>query len=348
MSLNCKYTAKSEMPNLNRSPNPCRTPRSGFSLVELLVVIAIIGVLVALLLPAVQAAREAARRSSCSNNLKQIGIALQNYHDTYKRFPSSACLPVGAKGDDWSAQARLLPFLEEQNLENLIDWNRPYNVQPTVTRVRVSTYQCPSEIRDEERVDGALTHYPLSYGINLGTWFVYDPNVQRGGPGFVFPNSRTSFTALTDGSSKTLAFAECKAYTPYLRDGANPNASGADIPLTPADIAALGGDFKRDSGHTEWVDGRAHQSGFTTTFTPNTEVHYTKNGEVFDVDFNSSREGKTTTRLTYAVVTSRSHHTNVVNVLFADGSSRPIEESIELTVWRALSTRAGGEIADFQ
>jgi prepilin-type processing-associated H-X9-DG protein len=313
-----------------------------------LVVIAIIGALVALLLPAIQAAREAARRSSCSNNLKQIGIALHNYHGTFKRFPPSACLPVGRTADDWSAQARLLPFLEEQNLENLIDWSRPYGVQPTVTRARISTYQCPSEIRDEERPDGALTHYPLSYGVNLGTWFVYDPNVQRGGPGLVFPNSRTSFTTLTDGSSKTLAFAECKAYTPYLRDGASPNVSGADIPLTPADVAALGGDFKRDSGHTEWVDGRAHQTGFTATFTPNTAVLYTKNGETFDVDFNSSREGKNTSRLTYAVVTSRSHHTNVVNVLFADGSSRPIEEGIELAVWRALSTRAGGEIAGLE
>lgn len=333
---------------MGRSLNQNPTPRAGFSLVELLVVIAIIGVLVALLLPAIQAAREAARRSSCSNHLKQIGIALHNYHGTYKRFPPPACLPIGANKDDWSAQARLLPFLEEQNLENLIDWSRPYNVQPSVTRMRVSTYQCPSEIRDEERIDGALTHYPLSYGINLGTWFVYDPNTQRGGTGLVFPNSRTSFSTLTDGSSKTLAFAECKAYTAYLRDGGNPNASGADLPLSPAEIGALGGDFKRDSGHTEWVDGRAHQSGFTATFAPNSVVPYTKNGEAFDVDFNSSREGKNTTRLTYAVVTSRSHHPNVVNVLFADGSSRPIVDGIDLSVWRALSTRAGGEIAEFE
>lgn len=320
--------------------------RSAFTLVELLIVIAIIGVLTSLLLPAVQAAREAARRASCSNNLRQIGIALQNYHGTYKRFPPSTLLPTGAKADDWSAQARLLPFLEEQNLEDLIDWNLAYNVQPAVSRVRVATYLCPSEIRDEDRPDGSLTHYPLNYGINLGTWFVYDPNTRRGGNGFAFPNSRTSFATLRDGSSRTLAFAEVKAWNPYLRDGGNPAALDAAIPGTPADVVALGGNFKRNSGHTEWVDGRAHQTGFTATFPPNTKVTFTKGARVFDVDFNSSREGKTTDQITYAVVTSRSYHPGGVQVAFADGSGRFIAETIDLTTWRALATRNGREIVD--
>ena len=320
--------------------------RSAFTLVELLVVIAIVGVLTSLLLPAVQAAREAARRTSCLNNLRQIGIALHNYHGAYKRFPPSAILPPGKKVDDWSAQARLLPFLEEENLENLIDWKLPYKAAPAVSRVRVATYLCPSEIRDEERPDGALTHYPLNYGINLGTWFVYDPNTRLGGDGFAHPNSRTRFSTLRDGSSKTLAFAEFKAWNPYLRDGADPSAPEAAIPATPADVVALGGNFKRNSGHTEWVDGRAHQTGFTATFPPNTKVIFTSAAGVFDVDFNSSREGKTIDQITYAVVTSRSYHPGGVQVVFADGSGHFIDEAIDVLTWRALATREGGEVVE--
>jgi prepilin-type N-terminal cleavage/methylation domain-containing protein len=202
--------------------SPSAPRRTAFTLVELLVVIAIIGSLVAILLPAIQSAREAARRSSCSNNLRQIGVALQNYHDTNLRFPPSACLPKGATADNWSVQARLLPYLEEAGLEDLIDWSLPYNVQPQVAKVRVSPYLCPSEKRDEQRPDGALIHYPLNYGVNLGTWFIYDPTKQTGGDGLVYPNSHTSFRSLADGSSKTLAFAEFKAWTPYLRDRRRP------------------------------------------------------------------------------------------------------------------------------
>lgn len=318
--------------------------RIAFTLVELLIVIAIIGVLVALLLPAIQSAREAARRSSCSNNLRQIGIALHHYHDANKRFPPSAIIPAGRTADGWSAQARLLPYLEEQGLENLIDWKRPYNVQPDVTKVRVAPYVCPAEIRDEPRPDGSLMHYPLNYGINLGTWFVHDPNNQDGGNGLVFPNSRTCFTTLTDGSSNTLAFAEFKAWTAYLRDGATPSVANAAVPVLPADVVAFGGTLKTDSGHTEWVDGRAHQTGFTATFPPNSAVMMSSPAGVFDVDFNSSREGKTTNQITYAVVTSRSYHPGGVQVLLADGSGHFIADSIDIAVWQALATRDKGEI----
>jgi prepilin-type N-terminal cleavage/methylation domain-containing protein len=320
--------------------------RSAFTLVELLVVIAIVGVLVALLLPAVQAAREAARRASCSNNLRQIGIALHNYHGTYNSFPPSSLLPFGKTAESFSPQARILPYLEEENLESLIDWNLSYASQPTVTQVRVSTYLCPSEINDKERLDGSLTHYPLNYGINVGTWFVYNPKTRGGGDGLVYPNSRTAFGKVTDGTSKTLAFAEVKAYTPYLRDGGNPSAADEPIPATPADVGAYGGNFKPDSGHTEWVDGRGHQTGFTATFAPNTVVPFSSGWQMFDVDFNSSREGKTTTKLTYAVVTSRSHHPGGVQVVMADGSSHFIQDDIETSLWRALSTRAGGEVVE--
>ncbi len=317
---------------------------NGFTLVELLVVIAIIGILVALLLPAVQAAREAARRMSCTNNLKQVTLALHNFHDTYKRFPSSGDYPVGATGDAWSIQARLLPFLEKANLHDLINYDASYSTQPAVTQLRVETYLCPSEVNDRARVDGSLTHYPLSYGVNVGTWFVFDPNTQQMGDGLTGPNSKTNMASITDGTSNTLAFAEVKAYSPYLRDGGSPSGAGQPIPVNTATVAGYGGDFKSNSGHTEWVDGRVHQTGFTATFPPNTVTPYSDGSQNYDVDFNSSREGKTTNQVTYAVVTSRSYHPGGVNVSLADGSVRFVAQTIDAQMWRNAATRNGGEV----
>ncbi len=326
------------------SPKTSPSHRSAFTLVELLVVIAIIGILVALLLPAVQAAREAARRMSCGNNLKQIGLALHNYHDTYKAFPPSAYLPATSTFDPWSPQARLLSFLEQENLQDLIDWNLSYAAQPNVTKQRVATYLCPSEIADRERPDGTLTYYPLTYGMNLGTWFVFDPTTQTGGDGIAHPNGRINFASVTDGTSNTLAFAEVKAWNPYLRDGGTPNAAGTPIPATPAQVVAYGGNFKPNSGHTEWVDGRVHQSGVTGTFPPNTEFLYSSGGINYDVDFTSSREGKTTNQMTYAIVTSRSYHPGGAQVGLVDGSVRFAAETVDLSVWRGYATRHGGEV----
>jgi prepilin-type N-terminal cleavage/methylation domain-containing protein/prepilin-type processing-associated H-X9-DG protein len=320
------------------------THRAGFTLVELLVVIAIIGTLTGLLLPAVQAARGAARRISCSNNLRQIGIGLHNYHDSFRRIPPSAVLGRRGKFDPWSAHARLLPFLEHENLQDLIDWNLSYKSQPQVTAVRVPTYLCPSEVNDRARPDGDLTHYPLNYGINLGTWFTYDPSSQTGGNGLTYPNSNIEFGSVHDGLSNTVAFAEVKAYTPYLRDGGLPVSRNTPVPITPGQIIAFGGSFKTNSGHTEWVDGRTHQTGFTGTFPPNARVRFLSNGRMYDVDFTSSREGKSLTRLTYAAVTARSHHSGGVQTLMADGSVRFTVNSIEPEAWKALVTRDGREL----
>ena len=320
------------------------TSRTAFTLVELLVVIAIVGILMSLLFPAVQAARAAARKMSCSNNLRQVGIALHNYQGVHRYLPPSMTIPRGQKYDSWSAQARLLPYLEQSSLDQLIDWRLSYALQPQVTQARVPIYLCPSEPNDRKRPDGPLTHYPLNYAINMGSWFVFNPSTGEGGNGLVYPNSATSLASVLDGTSNTLAFAEVKAFNPYLRDGGSPSRSGVPVPKTPLDVGAFGGNFKSNSGHTEWVDGRAHQSGFTGTFPPNTVIPFTKDGRRFDVDFNSSREGKTTNRLTYAVVNSRSYHTGGVYALLADGSVRFFAESIEMETWRALSTRSGGEV----
>jgi len=317
--------------------------RRGFTLIELLVVIAIIAILIALLLPAVQQAREAARRASCKNNLKQIGLALHNYEETYKRYPPGGDYPVVLTADRWSVHARLLPFLEQANLQRLIDWNQSYSAQPLVTQTRVEIYLCPSDVNDMARPDGALTHYPISYGANYGTWFVWNPLTGAGGAGMFFPNSGLRQRDVADGTTNTLAFAEVKAFTAYLRDGGTP-PNGATPPASPLDVSGYGGNFKTNSGHTEWVDARAHQTGFTTTFGPNTVVPHVSGGTTYDVDYNSNREGKTTDQITYAAVTSRSHHAGIVHVLLMDGSSRSVSENINIATWRSLGTRAGGEV----
>lgn len=321
-----------------------RAQRHGFTLIELLVVIAIIAILIALLVPAVQKVRDAANRAHCLNNLKQIGLALHNFHDTTRSFPPAGQYPVGVTGSSWSLQALILPFIEQENLYKQINFSIAYSSQPAVTQMRNPIYICASDPKDRPRPDGAVTHYPLSYGANLGTWMVFNGATQQAGDGAFTVNGRTRMADMTDGTSNTLGFAEVKMYTPYLRDGGNPSAAGTPSPVSPAAIAGFGGTFKSDSGHTEWVDARAHQTGFTTVFTPNTVVPYVHGGTTYDIDFTSRREGTTTNGITYAAVTSRSYHSSIVNALLMDGSSRSVANGISLSSWRALGTRAGGEV----
>lgn len=336
-------------------PASTRGGRCGFTLVELLVVIAIIGVLVALLLPAVQAAREAARRMSCANNLRQLGIATHNFHDTHGALPSSWQAPKTYDGtataDGWSILAQILPFIEQQNLHQHVNFEASYNGQVltgTTDRVsaqKVKSFICPSETKAMVRMNGATPeHFPLNYGANLGTWMVFNPATREGGDGAFRTMHRTPMAAITDGTSSTVAFAEVKAYTPYFRD-----AGGAPtMPASPAAVAGLGGSFKPDTGHTEWVDGRVHQTGFTAVFTPNTKVPYTSGGITYDVDWNSQREGNSTSNVSYAAVTSRSYHPAGVNAAMMDGSVQFIASTIDLTIWRAMATRNGGEVVSQQ
>jgi prepilin-type N-terminal cleavage/methylation domain-containing protein len=323
--------------------------KRAFTLVELLVVIAIIGVLVGLLLPAMQAAREAARRMSCANNLRQIGLATHNYASAFNRLPPGGVVLKTGVSDSWSVQARLLAYMEQSNLQNLIDWNLPYSQQAVVASTRVPVYLCPSEPNDRRRsdpqpTDPSFAHYPLNYAVNVGEWLVFDPRSGSGGTGIMFPNSRTNLATIVDGTSNTIAFSEVKAWAPYLRDSGMPTSAGVSPPNSVSQVLAFGGEFKSESGHTEWVDFRVHQTGFTTTFSPNHKVIYHHSNTPFDVDFNSRREGKTITHPTYAVVTSRSHHSGGIQCGLADGSTHFISDSIELQVWRALGTRNGGEV----
>lgn len=314
----------------------------GFTLIELLVVIAIIAILIALLLPAVQAAREAARRTQCKNNLKQLGLALHNYHDVHNAFPPGGTYQAAiVQPAGWSVQARLLPYIEQANLSTLIDFSHSYDVQPAVTQIRVSSFMCPSEVNDKAYPDGALTHWPVNYAANYGEWFVWNPTSGEFGTGAFGPNARTGMRDFIDGTSNSLAMAEVKAFQYYLRDvGAVANPL---VPNDPATISGLGGTLK-NSGHAEWVDSRTNQTGFTTTFTPNTKVPHNDGGKILDIDWVNQREGRSATDSTYGVFTARSFHTGLVHGLLMDGSVRAFSDNIDRWLWRGAGTRSGGEV----
>lgn len=314
--------------------------KRGFTLVEMLVVIAVIGVLIALLLPAIQAAREAARQSSCASNMKNIALAMHNYESGHRRLPPSRSGEGG-----WSAQAQIVPYLEQGSLYDAMDFSQPYGDISLdgipISKVAVPVYTCPSEPNTHIRND---KYSPISYGVNMGPWFVWDPaDKGTGGNGMFYPNRGSSLRRCADGTTNTLMLAEVKTYTGYYRNAGTPGDES--IPSDPADICALGGDQEKpDSGHTEWVDGRVHQTGFTATFAPNTEVICSIDGADRDGDYNSWQEGKDpNTAKTYAAVTSRSHHPGMVQAAMMDASVQAFPDGTDQDLWRALSTPGGDE-----
>lgn len=333
--------------------------RTAFTLIELLVVMAIIAILIGLLLPAVQKVRDAAARAKCMNNLKQIGLAMHNHMDAQKALPPSGVFTYSGgavtQTSPWSAISRILPYIEQESLFRSIDFSVSYSSQPFVTSKRVATYLCPAEMNDvgsgADPVYGNK-NWTLSYAVNLGTWAVLTNKAggMVGGDGAFTPNR--GFTALDfpDGMSNTLAVAEVKGYTPRMTGGSTsatfptplPPPDGTNtIPPFGTNLSAAAFDPARQT-HVEWVDGKVHETGFTTVFPPNTKVAYMNNGTPYDVDFVSATESNLGD--TYAAVTARSYHAGVVNALLMDGSVRSVRDGLAVGVWRALGTRARGEV----
>jgi prepilin-type N-terminal cleavage/methylation domain-containing protein len=344
-----------------------RTPTAGFTLVELLVVIAIIATLIGLLLPAVQSAREAARRTQCLNHARQLSLAVHGYESSRRHFPPSMLHTPGTafttNNGSWSVHGRILPYLEEGatavrvNLE--VAWDDGFTTgtpDPTknwsaVRDARIASFICPAERTPVARTkNGVPFVHPLNHAFNVGTWFIYDPATGAGGDGSFHPNSRFTTGRFADGLTNTLCTAEAKAFTAYVRNAADP---GPTPPTTPQAVSSLasGGDAKLGpltndcTGHTEWPDGRVHHSGITTTFIPNTRVPHQANGLEYDIDFNSRQEGSSATAKTCAAITARSYHPGLVTATMMDGSARTVGDDVDLAVWRALGTRDGGEAA---
>lgn len=328
----------------------CKNANQGFTLVELLVVIAIIGILAGLILPAVQQAREAARRMQCSSNLRQLVIATHNYMDTYRSLPPAVCMAPGVAGS-WSVHARLLPFMEQANLQNMIDFRYNYSdlvnapQHAKVTKMKIPIYICPDEIQAKERVGTAQNHFPQSYGLNYGTWLVFNAATQATGDGAFVVNQSITAASFTDGLSNTIAFSETKAYQARLSNSSMPATIGAPVPEDNSTVLSYGGTFGT-TAHTEWVDGKVHENGFTSVFGPNHKVPFTQAGVVYDVDFISKSESLTSTVPTYAAVTSRSYHSGIVESAMMDGSVRAYPNETDVLTWRAMCTRNNGEVID--
>ena len=334
-------------PSVRSFPMGKRTsaPSHGFTLVELLVVIAIIAVLIGLLLPAVQAAREAARRMSCSNNLRQFGLAVLNAESGQRHLPS-----IGTRAESqwaFSVQATILPYAESQPLANLVDLDVPLTLgaggsqtinprQQPAAQTAVAMYLCPS--------DGG----PLEYSANAGIWAPtnYMVNIGSGSTAAIraitVPNdglfwylSRLRLAEVTDGTSHTLLAAEAVRGAAGNASGTRPTANtdryyaqlggGAPGGGTDNDAVCAAATTWHGNRGMSWLWGREFTTCFNAVHRPN------------DPAPDCSRSGA-------GAFKAASRHPGGVQVTMLDGSTRFISDGIEAAVWRAACTRAGGEI----
>ncbi len=336
--------AKNSTEPIQRRPRVAT--RRGFTLIELLVVIAIIGVLIALLLPAVQSAREAARRSQCTNNLKQIGLAMHNYHDVW------SLLPPGQNFGANSPAVAILPYVEQQALYSSLNTMLPGThwtlLQNTTTaRARVATYICPSEVYADRDSAG---NWSANYAWNAGTWW---PRTQSWDGLFgrlndddaalrPFSRSNIGFAQIIDGTSNTLLASEV-ANGPLVAGPARTRVSdcyevrGLSKTSTVQEATAAANAINWTNGPIPWtggwrykgfpwMEGSIWRTWFNTIQTPNKICATMDNVSWW-----------------YIMKPASSYHSGVVNAAMADGSVRAVKDSISQSVWMGVSTRAGGE-----
>jgi prepilin-type N-terminal cleavage/methylation domain-containing protein/prepilin-type processing-associated H-X9-DG protein len=331
-----------------------RMQRTGFTLVELLVVIAIIGILVALLLPAVQAAREAARRMSCSNNMKQLGLAMHNYHDTFKMFPRNY-IPVGANAwEALSASYSILPYIEQQPLydqaqPNLKNWGWMYG---NLMNTDLPAYKCPSALSAALRGthpqgwDGPSVHYAWSTGSSVETVWAGDRF-----NGMMAYSTHRNMASVTDGLSNTVMAGEILSGSGltggagrypydifYVGNGPINAVVNKDFP-TQAELDTIGSaaknspiGFKSNNG-TMWAWYAAGHSTLTTAAPPNWSWP-SAGGDCCPGGAHDWGLG---------ILPPRSLHPGGVNIALGDGSVRLVTETIDLLTFQRLGNRSDGQ-----
>jgi prepilin-type N-terminal cleavage/methylation domain-containing protein/prepilin-type processing-associated H-X9-DG protein len=319
-----------------------RPHRRGFTLVELLVVIAIIAVLIGLILPAVQKVREAAARSRCVNNLKQIGIAFQNYHGTYQKLPpqvannaNTCCFGT------W--QMAILPYVEQESMWKAYvnfggtaatgpNYEQLSNLQ--ITSTRLSLFTCPSDYPNAAK---SGTFNGVTYKITQHNYLVNVGNIDYAqGKDGALPDQPAGLTFGGAPFSRSAQFALSD-----IPDGTSTTLMAAEV------NQGQGQDFR---GLTWWAEG----SGFTVYRTPNNiGPDYISNGKgapgcVPTAQNPLNADCKAFPTPNWNVFTARSRHPGGVNVVFCDGATRFIANTISWTTWQALGTSKGSEaVGDF-
>ena len=305
-----------------------RNVSKAFTLVELLVVIAIIGILIALLLPAVQAAREAARRMSCTNNLKQVGLALHNYHDTHKTLPPGSQGNSAWGRDSWSWYCMILPFIEQTPMYDELDFTNRINGAAdrggSARKSLLNDMLCPTDDRriQEEGIanwQNALHNYVVCYGdanfnSGISPWNVVDG--YAGTAGMFVPERSSAFRDCRDGLSNTALIGEI---------------------ITPISENIWGA-----LGRTQVAMG----AGFTTYLTPNSDANDRLNR--CHTDLGGGLGAKCTPHADWDwganVIALRSWHPGGANVTLADASVRFVSETVETDTWRAVGGRADAKV----
>ncbi|MBN1589503.1 MAG: DUF1559 domain-containing protein [Pirellulales bacterium] len=330
-----------------------KSASTGLTLVELLVVIAIIGVLVALLLPAAQAAREAARRISCTNNLKQHGLAMNSYVSVHRYFPNAGWSGTNYP-NDYSPSAKLLAHSEQEILRNLIDFDLQMGHPgredlPVELRAAAATpvpmFLCPSDpetpVHETRLASGTMipvagTNYAMNQGSGLDGAF--HPGFGEA-DGLCWVGAEVRIRDLRDGTSHTVAFAES------LRGPCD----------TPATDAAIDTQVYRGKGRADTVIAEDADTGGLAAVLPRisswdgARLSYwlrgsSPTGPVMNGRFTPNNPVPDLVNRSAKITAARSRHPGGVNLGFADGSVRFIEQDVSRSTWHAMWTRAGGEV----